>query len=268
MTFACWHWSDESVDHARQKAYQRAGEIVQKFLTNQPLNRYGYGDRPLREEVLQSVTNRLGQEVAVMTRNAYGALVLNAARAMFIDIDFSEAEAASGGSLAGIVQGLFGKPRPARPGPEESYSQRVAAWGAQHPELGIRVYRTRAGLRCLITNQLFDPTQTDSANILRELNSDPLYIRLCQAQECFRARLTPKPWRCGIDQPPSSYPWEDSGAENRYRQWEQQYNRTAAQYSTCRFITQLGPATVHPDLEPVLTLHDQIACSKNNVELA
>ena len=31
----------------------------------------------------------------------------------------------------------------------------------------------------------------EAADILRALNSDPLYIRLCQAQECFRARVTP-----------------------------------------------------------------------------
>ncbi len=105
-------------------------------------------------------------------------------------------------------------------------------------------------------------------NILRELQSDPLYIRLCQAQECFRARLTPKPWRCGMEQPPAGYPWDTPQDENYYRQWQQQYEQTISQYTACRLLTQFGPGNVHPDLEPVLKLHDQLACSVNDLKLA
>jgi len=105
--FTCWHWSDESLDQAKQKANARAGELAQKLLNNVTLERYPYGDRPLREEILQPITNQAGQEIAVITRNAYGAKVLNAAKAMFIDIDFSPEE--SGKSQGGPLQRLFGK---------------------------------------------------------------------------------------------------------------------------------------------------------------
>jgi len=30
---------------------------------------------------------------------------------------------------------------------------------------------------------------------MRFLRSDPEYVKLCRIQECYRARLTPKPWR-------------------------------------------------------------------------
>ena len=75
---------------------------------------------------------------------------------------------------------------------------------------------------------------------------------------CFRARLTPKPWRCGLTPPPNRYPWEDAGAEARYRDWEQHYEQGIARYAVCKLITQLGPAETHPDVEPVLALHDEM----------
>ena len=114
----------------------------------------------------------------------------------------------------------------------------------------------------------FEPKQEDSTNIMRDLNSDPLYIRLCQAQECFRARLTPKPWRCGMKSPPTEFPWENRQAEGQYRQWEQKYNNTAINYSVCRLIKQVGPTEIHPEIRPIMELHDKMTCSENNLKLA
>ncbi len=107
----------------------------------------------------------------------------------------------------------------------------------------------------------FDPGGDDAVGILHVLNSDPLYVRLCQAQACFRARLTAKPWRCDVSRPPSRFPWLSIAQEARYRQWEQGYDRTAANYAACLFLRQVGVNEVHPDVEPVLSLHDSIACA-------
>jgi hypothetical protein len=120
----------------------------------------------------------------------------------------------------------------------------VAAWAAKRPDLGLRVYRTLAGLRCLVTNVPFEPASPEAQSILRELRSDPLYTRLCQAQECFRARLTPKPWRCSAPPPPSRYPWLNVSAETRYRQWEQDYESLTEHYTGCCKST--GPARFTP----------------------
>jgi hypothetical protein len=169
VSFTCWHWSDASLDDARRKADERARSIALKLAAQQPLDRYGYGERPMREEVVQAVKSPGGSEVALVTRNAYGALVLNAEKAMFIDIDFDKKE--SGGGLASAFKGLFGKPAP---GPEESHRQRVVEWAQKHPDLGLRIYRTFGGLRCLVTNATFDPQGGESRQILQELRSDPL----------------------------------------------------------------------------------------------
>ncbi len=208
-----WQWSDVSGEEAQHKAYDRVREVADKVRSRVQLNRYGYGERPLREEITQGVTNSTGREVAIVTRNLYGALVLNAANAMFIDIDFSDKSAA--GSSGGGFQWGLGKRAPSQ---EDQHVERITMWASSHSDVGLRVYRTAAGLRCLITNQTFDPSRTDTLDVLHEFDSDPLYVRLCQAQDCFRARLTPKPWRCNLYKPPSRYPWESNDREIQYRQ--------------------------------------------------
>lgn len=248
-----WQWSDASVSEAQRKAADRVREITDKIHAGQQLNRYGYGERPLREEIVHGVDNASGSEVAIVTRNLYGALVLNAVNAMFIDIDFTD-KGTSGSTGGGFSWGI-GKRAPSQ---EDQRVERITSWASRHPDVGLRVYRTAAGLRCLITNQTFDPTRSDALDILRAFESDPLYVRLCQAQECFRARLTPKPWRCNMAVPPSRYPWDNSDVEIQYRLWERRYEQAGRSYAVCRLVKQLGPQEIHPDVAPILALHDQL----------
>src|SRR5437762_1061454 len=85
---ACCEWSDLSVEDARRRAEARAIELSVKLRDGVPLNRYLYGDRPLREEIVRAIKDGAGEDVAIITRNVYGALILNTRRAMFIDVDF------------------------------------------------------------------------------------------------------------------------------------------------------------------------------------
>lgn len=263
VTFTCWQWSEVSVDEARQQANDRAKTLAGKLLDRQKLDRYSYGERPLREEIVDAIKDGRGKDIALVTRNAYGALVLNAANAMFIDIDFAKEGPTPTGSA---ISRLFGSKK--APSQEERAIEGIEQWTRSRPDLGLRVYRTFGGLRCLVTNEVFDPTRDDALAILRNLNSDPLYIRLCQSQECFRARLTPKPWRCDLGKPPARYPWEDIQHEMVYRQWEKEYTRVAAQYAVCNLVKQIGPADVHPEVEPILSMHDRLSCSDRSLRLA
>ena len=258
-----WQWSDASVDDARQKAESRAAEIAEKVLRGETLDRYGYADRPLREEIKGSIQTPFQNEVGIITRNAYGSLVLNSANAMFIDIDIPEPPKPQ---KAGWFGG-GGKDSPIA----DKYLpavQKVETWAGKHPEYGMRIYATFAGLRCLITNAVFDPKSETALGILSELESDPLYVRLCKAQECFRARLTPKPWRCGFRQPRDRFPWENPRVEADYRQWEKKYEAVISKYSTCRLIRQLGAADVDPDIEAITAYHDRVTCVASNLPLA
>ena len=250
-------------EQAREHAQARAKEIARKFLSHERLDRYSYGERPLREEFIEVIRNRDHEEVGVVTRNAYGALVLNAARAMFIDIDLPK-EAILKSLLTRMRKGL-GMTALSQ---EERHSQRIDRWARENPTWGMRVYRTFGGFRCLVTDRVLDPAKESTLEILRSLESDPLYIRLCQKQECFRARLTPKPWRCEMEKPPSRYPWETPEAESKYRQWESRYQRAASRYTTCKLVREIGTSRIHPDVQLILSLHDRLACQGTDRRLA
>ena len=144
----------------------------------------------------------------------------------------------------------------------------IEGWVQKNRDFDIRIYRTFGGLRCLVTNRTFDPTQEGIREILQNLKCDPMYIKLCQNQECFRARLTPKPWQCGADKPPSRYPWDNSEDELKYRRWEERYKRAASRYAVCKLVKQIGYRKIHPDVSLILSVHDGISCSENNLKLA
>lgn len=263
VSFSCWGWSEQGEGEARRMGQTRAEQVLAKFLSGEKLNAYSYSDRPLREEIVQAITDHKHNELGLVTRNSYGALVLNATRAMFMDVDFDYG--ILGGCLTGWLGSLFGKKSSSR---EDQGLEQVRRFADQHRDLGIRVYRTCAGLRCLVTNQTFDPKNPSAEDLMKELECDPLYIRLCRSQECFRARLTPKPWRCKMEKPGPRYPFESAAAEQRFREWEKQYERASAPFTVCRLLERLGSHQVHPDIEPVLKLHDQFCLKGEGRALA
>ncbi|MBI4674173.1 MAG: hypothetical protein HY741_21220 [Chloroflexi bacterium] len=248
-----WQWSDASLQDAQAQADARLDELIDKAMSGALLEQYSYSERPLREAITQSITNQSGRENAVVTRNRYGALVLNTADALFIDMDLPQS------APAAAMRALQRKLGVRTSDPADASVERIAAWSSRHPELGLRVYHTAAGLRGLITNELFAPAQSETLDILRELESDPLYVRLCRAQDCFRARLTPKPWRCGMKMPPVRYPFDDIKQEMRFQEWERRYDRAIAAYAVCQFVNHFGPTQVHPDIQPILNLHDRVS---------
>ncbi len=96
----------------------------------------------MREEIVDVIKGSDGRESAIVTRNGYGALVLNAARVMFIDIDF-DMKVKSGG-LSGLFRQLGGKG--AAPSPVDEHLARIEEWARRNPQWSMRVYRTFGGL--------------------------------------------------------------------------------------------------------------------------
>ena len=250
LRLKCWRWSDESVTAAQIAARERINTVARTLRSVDDLERYGYGDRqPLREEIVQTI-----HDEAIITRNAYGSLVLNTERVMFIDIDLEEAKSS----------GWFGKPSDVA----GEAQARIEKWVSRNPGWGMRVYRTKAGLRCIATHDLFDPEDSYTQKILKELESDPLYITLCRAQKCFRARLTPKHWRCDIHTRPPSYPFENLKEEERHRKWVRFYEETSRNYAVCEFVAELGSRSRHPEVDAVIAVHDDYALKAGKLELA
>lgn len=139
---------------------------------------------------------------------------------------------------------------------------------AQRNHLSARVYKTAAGYRLMITTVGFEAGSPQSETLLQQFGSDPLYVRLCKMQESFRARLTPKPWRCGMCVPPVTFPFETPRDEARFREWAAKYESAASRYATCRYITSVGPSAVDPAFPDLIDYHDQQTRATSELQLA
>src|SRR5688572_20170256 len=83
-----WGWSDVSMEDAKQRAHENARRTAERLAESsfKDHRRY-YGDRPFREEILQTIQGPTGAASAHITRNSYGCHVLNTSGLMFIDVD-------------------------------------------------------------------------------------------------------------------------------------------------------------------------------------
>ncbi len=263
LALKCWRGSDFSLLDAQRNAKEAILSIALQVRQNSQLNRYSYGERPLREELVDLIQAAGPEPVAALTRNAYGATILNSSRVMFIDIDFPQQSLIQ--RMAAGLRRLLGYPHPE---PGEEYLHRIDDFSASHPDLSLRIYRTFGGLRCLVTNQTFDPSENESTQLLENMGSDPLYVRLCKNQGSFRARLSPKPWRCGMQPLPIRYPWENDREQQAYMKWVEKYRQASSRYSVCKYLGQRGPAVFHPEVRIVQQIHDRHVLTEADFPLA
>lgn len=170
-----------------------------------------------------------------LTVNRYNAIVLNSRNMFIADIDFGDERLnrfAGAKSINDVVRNLdeldlldhidYGCHRSRR-------------FGSDIPSLAkqsYRVYRTHSGCRVICTSHAFPRDRMDYAAdcLMRFLRSDPQYIKLCDVQKCYRARLTPKPWR------------QDEFYPNH----------------VCQLSHIHGDDIVHPELVSQMTLHDEM----------
>ncbi len=144
----------------------------------------------------------------------------------------------------------------------------VNQWADHNPDRSFRLYRTKEGLRLLFTDRLYNPTADETSAILSELKADPLYVTLTRKQECFRARLTSKPWRCGSPRPPSSFPWDSPEAEAAFREWEDVYTKRDAKYKVCELINEFGSPADISEFRMIVDVHDRGVRISTKAELA
>jgi hypothetical protein len=261
--FVAWRWSFTSLDEAKVLADEAARRLEARFRAGEQFQRHGqyYPDRPFREEILQEIKTDTGETFAVITRNSYGCEVLNTARVMFVDIDLPEAKG------PGLFGKLFGKAS-AAVSPEADSLAKIESWTKTQPGWGWRVYRTRAGLRLLATHDVVPADSPLTKSIFEELDADPLYQKLCAAQNCFRARLTPKPWRCGVREKPERWPYANSNCAQAFAKWDAKYRTASDNWATCALVRAIGNPAVHPQIDPILKLHDEATRAESNLHLA
>jgi hypothetical protein len=103
------------------------------------------------------------------------------------------------------------------------------------------------------------------------LGVDPMYAQMCFNQNCFRARISPKPWRIGLQRlrQPYSAAWRPEHADlPARREWVDAYERESLAYAACRFVETLGNGRVDPAAEFVQQLHDTFCRADQDLKIA
>jgi hypothetical protein len=175
----------------------------------------------------------LDKEQAWLTVNHYNALVLNSRNMLIADVDFGDhrlnrfAGAKDCNDVLANLADLH-----LLDDEHMRFSQFAFA------EQTYLVYRTHSGCRVICTSASvpWDEMGWAAERFMRFLRTDPEYIQLCGIQKCYRARLTPKPWRCN-----------------------------GASY-VCRWEGTVGSKSTRPELEGQLHLHDELTLRENHEE--
>lgn len=295
VTMRRFGWSDTSEADAQSMAEMRAREALKRVVSGEKLMRsepkvpyHGAEGVPIREEIV----SRHGE--TIITRNAYGARCLNTPNVLFADIDYARNSSFAADCLFAVIGGgssmavglatrsmFFGMAtalamlclliplgryvqrtrKPFKDGAEIMARDRIGRFLTQNPSWNFRLYQTPAGLRILATHRLFQPNDQAVSKCFEALDTDPVYTRMCLNQQCFRARVSAKPWRIGIDKHmrprPGTWPVHPDRVRLRI-EWIEGYEAVAKNYAACRFIESIGSGVVHPDVKATIDHHDSM----------
>lgn len=243
-----WGASNTGLAAAEQAARSRAERALAFFSGR--LSDYQYNADTIREEVVEEFADADGKLLAVITRNRYGALVLNTERVLFGDIDLP-----SENVVLRICNRIGRRAR------DKSYFlEHLRSFQDLHPEFVLQVYETRAGLRFVITNREIRPDSPEVDLLFKTLKVDRLYTRLCRTQRCFRARLTPKPWRIGLARPSAHFPFSTELKQRSFNFWLSQYADRSRNSCAARRLERIGQGAVPDSVGRVVAIHDRYAC--------
>ena len=300
-------WSDLSQDAAEQHANARLAAAIEQAQVHGVLERgetmgpgvapleriapYGQDGIPIREEIIAEHPH------ATLTRNRYGAICLNTANVLFADVDvphFSESTTITYLVLLLAIPLIYyqyiwhtlallplllilyfwnqtlARKHMANIRLELLDAMRCVA--NRNNELLLRVYETPNGYRVLALHALFDPAAEATTALLTALSCDPHYRHMCLIQQCFRARVSAKPWRTAMTNPRAPHriavwPLPEEKVAMR-RIWVQEYERAAQGFAACRYLETLGRGTPNDVAMDVCTLHDAQSNANSMMPLA
>ncbi len=242
----CYGGSNTSIEEARLRAKEKIERLQRKI--NGDKRVLADYEVEIREEILQVVDDK-----SIITRNRYGAQVLNAENLMFLDIDKPKSS----------LTGLFKKRDPQQDKAKIFEAVRKMAASPKYNAFGFRIYETFQGARVIVLGREFSTRDRETIAMMNEFNCDALYVSICKKQVCFRARLTPKPYRIQMKAYKVQYPKD--GDDSEFQKWLQEYEYQSRNYSVCKFIEQVGAN--HAATETV-RLHDDMTGASINRQLA
>lgn len=242
----CYGHSNDSIARAKDNAQEQAAAIQKKIEGNRdPRDTY---EVAIREEIIKEIDRH-----NIISRNRYGALVLNSENVVFVDIDEPR---------IGFWKRLFGDKNLTKKQQMLEMIEQQTSHGA-YDGLGFRVYETHAGMRLIITGRKFTAGSDESQKLLREFNADPLYAVLCAKQQCYRARLTPKPYRMRLKAHRVNYPRTEQ-EQQALEQWLGTYEQAFDRFATCKFVKEFG----RPGRNAIIKYHDNITKAHESMTLA
>lgn len=302
-------WSEQSPLEAQAHAEARARLALDALRAGEQVPSiegkrvYGEDGMPIREQVLVRTAEM------VVTRNQYGAQCLNVADVLFADVDLTPSLSPAGeffwnslqqltgvgaltiallqfgnrswgqgclwllGTCASVVvlsilHGLLARGEKAMAAHKRRTHMKIAAVAGTEGLL-LALYETKKGYRVLALNRTFDPVAEETQQLFRAMGTDANYAQLCALQRCFRARLTAKPWRVGMQRPPSRAVWPLTGERLAdLNQWVSDYEQAAGIYAACRHIQDLGEGELDPRCAQVQGVHDELSRARSDLPLA
>ena len=294
--------ADERVAQAQEEALKLGwpGNPDLKILRREPKTEYNgaYGV-PIREEIVQE------EGMDIITRNSYGSLCLNTPDVMIVDVDdldlihqFRQSKLDRGGGkvihagfftfitlsiilsndsnfwqsgLLAWITYLVGVHLVGKIKENRWFKAMGGAVGWLRDKLteeggSWALYRTPAGARAIRLDGEDHPDENSSIEKLDRLGSDRNYKALCRKQRCYRARLTPKPWRIDFERWGGPvWPLDEKNTELRKR-WVSSYDRARQGWGACLWVEDLGKGETNQRNKTVRDLHDQWALPKDDAE--
>lgn len=213
----------------------------------------------IREEIIGTVDDE-----NIITRNRYGSLVLNSTSLVIVDVDDESFRWRYRWSfnLFTILRNLFIS-RNFRD-LIESETKRVCRLYASKSAY-VRLYRTPNGYRViLVFENSPEPASKESKIIMKRFRSDYTYANMCIKQRCYRARLTPKPWRIKLKSLKAIFPFRTAEEDVRHQEWVTEYHQVSENFAACRLMESFGSAR----LEKALDYHDKFCKALSDLPLA
>lgn len=235
--------SNLSKEAAAKDALIQAKKIEGKIAGDTTKEEY---DVAIKEHVSDVV-----DKANVVTVCRYGAYVLNTTQYTVLDLDDYPVDFLD---IFRSLKKLSKKERIVY-----KFEQRIK----RYPFLGndFRIYETAKGIR-VIGKKYIDPTDNNYSSLMRKLNVDWLYIQLSKKQKCYRARISPKPYRMKAKTIKIKSPLDCEKEE--YLAWVKEYERKSEAFSVVRLIKTIGQDFSH---ENVIKKHDHACNMHKNARL-
>ena len=283
---------------------ERGPDALRDFTRRERVVAYSGADGlPIREEIVAEYPNA----DVVITRNSYGALCMNTTSAMFVDIDAPGSRADLFGCLGALVGFLLGGALGAALGLGWGWLlasvvgaclvgwlttavvrviehrdlrhrdllawaiERTRDWCRTHPEWRVLAYETPAGARLLPVHDAFDAGDDATFEFMAFVGADPLYQRMCRLQKCFRARVSPKPWRAGMQdrfRAGGTWPVRDEAKLAKRAAWVRRYEQEATGFASCRLVDTVGSESADAAIERIRHIHDDMCRADTQLTLA